>query len=229
MHTEWVDESIEPIFTGPQKKRQHLKYFTLEEQSHLVSVGANLLRSAGANNPNAFRAGSFAFNSDTLSALAENDITFDSSYNASLFGPESGVMPGVTIVEPIECKGVYEYPMTVFDDGTGSLRHAQLTACTFSEIEGLLWQALKAGRTSFVILSHNFELLNPAKNRPDDVVVKRFRKLCSFLDKNRDSFCVRGFQGLDPQTTKHQPIPLKSPIWKTGVRIVEQVYRKKFL
>lgn len=228
LHTEWVDESIKPLLAGPQTKRQHLKYFTLEEQSHLIGVGANLLKSAGADDLNAFRAGSFAFNKDTLGALAENNFSFDSSYNACMFGPESGLMPGVTIVEPVEYKSVYEYPMTVFNDGTGSLRHAQLTACTFSEIEGLLWQALKSGRTSFVILSHNFELMNPAKDKPDDVVVKRFKKLCSFLDKNRDSFCVRGFQGLEPQIATQQPMPLNSPIWKTGARMVEQVYRKKF-
>lgn len=228
LHTEWVDESKEPILDGPRAKRQHLRYFSLKEQSILIAEGINLLRKAGAQNINAFRAGSFAFNADTLSVLAATGIPFDSSYNASMFGPDSGVMSGVTLVEPIECQGVYEYPMTVFNDGSGSLRHTQLTACSYSEMEGLLWQALETGRSSFVILSHSFELMNQTLERPDDVVVKRFQKLCSFLEQNRDSFRVRGFQGLKPRVTQVQPAPLASSVWKTGVRMIEQAYRRKY-
>jgi len=228
LHPEWVDESSVPLLENVHTKRQHLRYFTLEEQTTLIAKGAELLRQAGASDINAFRAGGFAFNRDTLSALAANGIPFDSSYNASMFGVDSGVMPGVTVVEPVECGGVYEYPMTVFNDGTGSLRHAQLTACSFQEMEGLLWQALDSGRSTFVILSHSFELLGQSKNRPDDVVVKRFQKLCAFLDKNRDVFRMRGFHGLKPHLAQKQPAPLASPIWKTGGRVLEQVYRRKF-
>jgi len=228
LHTEWVDESRVPLLADIQAKRQYLRYFSMEEQTTLIAAGKSLLRQAGARDINAFRAGSFGFNRDTLGALAANGIPFDSSYNASLFGSDSGVMPGVTVVEPIACDGVYEYPMTVFKDGTGSLRHTQLTSCSSREMEGLLWQALETGRSSFVILSHSSELLNPAKDRADDVVVKRFQKLCSFLDKNRDSFHVRGFQGLQPKLTQQQPVPLTSPIWKTGARMIEQAYRRKY-
>lgn len=228
LHTEWVDESKEPILNGSRTKRQHLRYFSLTEQTILIAEGINLLIKAGAMNINTLRAGSFAFNADTLDALAGTGIPFDSSYNASMFGLDSGVMSGATLVEPVKCQGVYEYPMTVFDDGSGTLRHAQLTACSYNELEGLLWRALEAGRSSFVILSHNFELMNQTLERPDDVVVKRFQKLCAFLEQNRDSFRVRGFQGLEPRITPVQPAPLTSPIWKTGVRMIEQAYRRKY-
>lgn len=228
LHTEWVDEAREPLLPTVHAKRQHLRYFSKDEQTALIGTGARLLNQAGADNINAFRAGSFAFNRDTLGALAINGIPFDSSYNASHFGPDSGVMPGVTVVEPIECDGVYEYPMTVFKDGSRSLRHAQLTACSYQELEGLLWQALESGRTSFVILSHGSELLNQDKIRADEVVVKRFQKLCSFLNHNRDSFRVRGFHGLEPQPARMQPDPLSSSLWKTGRRIIEQAYRWKY-
>lgn len=228
LHTEWVDEAKVPLLGGAHGKRQHLRFFSREEQTILISAGIRMLEQAGATEINAFRAGNFGFNRDTLGALAANGIPFDSSYNASLFGPDSGVLPGVTVVEPVECEGVHEYPMTVFTDGTPVLRHAQLTACSYQEMEGLLWQALETGRSSFVILSHGSELLNQDKSRPDEVVVKRFQKLCSFLDKNRDSFRMRGFQGLNPQVVHGQPEPLASPIWKTGARMLEQIYRKKY-
>lgn len=228
LHTEWVDESRLPLLPGAHPKRQHLRYFSIEEQSILIATGVRLLEQAGARDVNAFRAGSFAFNRETLDALAANCIAFDSSYNASLFGLDSGVMPGLTLVEPVECAGVYEYPMTVFRDGTGSLRHVQLTSCSSREIEALLWQAVDSGRSSFVILSHGFELLNQAKDRPDEVVVKRLQRLCAFLDQHRDCFCVRGFRDLEPQLSQRQPAPLASPIWRTAARMMQQVYRRKY-
>src|SRR5690606_18694982 len=198
LHTEWADEAREPLWPGPQRKRQHLRYFSCEEQTTLIAKGLELLRRAGVSDVNAFRAGSFAFNCDTLPALAANGILFDSSYNASMFGPDSGVSPGWRLVEPITVTGVHEYPMMVYRDGTSKLRHAQLTACSSAAMEGLLWQAVAQQRQAFVILSHGFELLNQARDRADDVVVKRFQRLCAFLDKHRDSFRVTGFQGLAP-------------------------------
>jgi peptidoglycan/xylan/chitin deacetylase (PgdA/CDA1 family) len=228
MHTEWVDESIEPLLAGIDSKRQFLRSFSREEQTLLIAAGKDLLAKAGGPNARAFRAGSFGFNYDTLGALADNQIIFDSSYNASMSGLTSGVLPGVVITDAATCDGVYEYPLTVFNDATGSLRHAQLTACSYRELEGLLWQALENERKCFVILSHNFELLNESKSRPDGIVVQRYRKLCSFLDKNRDSFRVRGFESLLAQAVSSQPAPLTSPLWKTAERVLQQARRRVY-
>lgn len=228
LHTEWVDEAARPLLPDVGAKRQHLRYFSRAEQAILIREGAAMLQAAGARPVNAFRAGSFAFNRDTLVALQDNAIAFDSSYNASMFGPDSGVMPGVCMTEPAVCDGVNEYPMTVFDDGTSSLRHVQLTSCSSSEIEGLLWQALEAGRGAFVVLSHGFELLNPAKDRVDPVVLARFHRLCAFLDKHRDSFRSAGFHGLAPRAAASQPPPLVSPLYRTGLRMLQQAYRMRY-
>ncbi len=228
LHPEWVDESREPLLENIDCKRQHLRYYSRAEQEILVAAGKRLIAQAGGGECTAFRAGSFGFNRDTLAALTANDIRFDSSYNATIFGLDSGVGPGQVMVDAFECDGIHEYPMTVYDDGTASLRHAQLTACSHREMEGLLWQALESGRQSFMILSHNFELLNTTQDRPDDVVVSRFRQLCAFLDRNRDSFNVRGFEGLSPDPATQQPAPLKSPVWKTAMRMLEQAGRRRF-
>lgn len=228
LHTEWVDEAHMPLLPNVDAKRQYLRYFTLDEQTLLIKKGIALLHAAGASPVNAFRAGSFGFNRDTLRALAANGIAFDSSYNVTHFGLDSGVLPGIPVFAPIECEGVHEYPMTVFKDGLRKLRHAQITACSFSEFEGLLWHALEAGRQSFVLLSHNFELLNRAKDRPDRVAVRRFEKLCKFLDRNRDCFSVRGFHGLTPQVSTEQPEPLSSPSWRTASRLLEQIFRRVY-
>jgi hypothetical protein len=226
LHPEWVDESPTQLLPQVTSKRQHLHYYSLEEQSILIGLGAQLLHEAGAAPVNAFRAGSFAFNRDTLAALVTNGIPFDSSYNASSFGPDSGILPGVTVVSPTHCDGIHEYPITVFNDGSANLRHTQITACSFSELEGLLWQALESDRKAFVLLTHNFELLNRRRNRPDWIAISRFKKLCEFLEKNRDCFNVRGFHGLEPSIAAMQPMPLTSPRWKTLWRMGEQAYRR---
>jgi hypothetical protein len=145
-----------------------------------------------------------------------------------MFGQDSGVLPGVVTVDPFYCDDVYEYPMTVFQDGSGNLRHAQIAACSYQELEGLLWKALEAGNKAFVLLSHNFELMNQKKDRPDWIAVRRFDKLCEFLDKNRDCFRVSGFHGLEPQIGLGQHKQLTSPRWKTIYRMVEQLYRRVY-
>jgi hypothetical protein len=228
LHPEWVDEAREPLLEGVTGKRQHMRYYSAAEQTSLIASGLGMMARAGASQVNAFRAGSFGFNRDTLDALTANSIPFDSSYNATLFGLDSGVRPGDAMWAPFECAGVQEYPMTVFVDGTGRMRHVQLTACSYAEIEGLLWNALDAGYTSFVILSHGSELLNAGRDRPDPVAIHRFRKLCAFLEMNRDAFHVRGFGGLQPEARATQPPVLSSPLWRTGKRMLEQAYRRRY-
>jgi hypothetical protein len=94
MHSEWVDEAKEPILLNINEKRQYMRYFSLDEQKVLIEKGLTLLKEAGVSHINAFRAGGFGMNLDTIKALAHNGITFDSSYNHVHFGAESGIYSG---------------------------------------------------------------------------------------------------------------------------------------
>ncbi len=226
LHTEWVDEAKHSLLPSVTHKKQFLRMFTLEEQKKIIKLGKQWLIDSGVDDVKAFRAGSFGFNIDTLSALQENDIFVDSSYNACLMGLESNLMPGEMITEAILYNGIYEVPMTVYYDRPGHLRHVQLCACSFKEMEGLLWSALEQRRQNFTILSHNFELLNRSFNRPDTIVVKRFNKLCEFLDKHRDSFKTCDFSNYRGPVVQHQPLPLNSSMLRTGLRMIEQVWSK---
>ncbi|MCV2356699.1 hypothetical protein LNV09_21375 [Paucibacter sp. B2R-40] len=231
LHTEWVDEARLPMLGGAPStsKRPFLRQFSLDDQTCLIGIGKALLEQAGAAAPNAFRAGSFGMDHRTLAALEANGIRFDSSYNASTSGLRSGILPGQVLTDCIQLGAVHEYPMTVFDDGFGSLRHAQLTACSIREMESLLWQALERGQQGFVILSHNFELMNPGLTGADDIVIKRYKWLCEFLDRNRDCFQTRGFHGLEPKPPAVQPAALASTRFNTGLRMIEQFYRRKYV
>ena len=154
-----------------------MRQFSLAEQTALISARAKLIEQAGGRAHQRLCAGSFGVNRDTLRALAANGIRLDSSYNATMFGIDSGVCPGSMVLDAIECDGVQEYPITVFNQGLSSMRHVQLTACSFAEIAGLLWQALESKRGLVrYFFSDNFELLSCSTRpgiRPDEVVVTR--------------------------------------------------------
>ncbi|WP_432239152.1 polysaccharide deacetylase family protein [Herbaspirillum robiniae] len=228
LHTEWVCESHVPLIAQAKPRRQFLRQFSLEEQTTIIGAGKALLERAGGGEINAFRAGSFGFNRDSLTALAANGIAFDSSYNCTMFGPDSGVSPGEQLFDVVQCDGVFEYPMSVFNDGTGKLRHVQLGACSNHELEGLMRQALRQGRQSFMMLSHNFELLNAARNRPDPIMIRRFARFCRFMADHRGQFRMRGFHDLAPAAVTVQPPVLTSPLWKTGHRIAQQALRRRY-
>lgn len=229
LHTEWLDEATVPIIAPVGKKIQHIRELPFDDQVAVIQYGKELLYQAGAKEIHAFRAGSFAFNTDTLAALSKNHITYDCSYNASYFGLESGVRPSQVMNHPFEYNGVIEYPMSVFRDATGNLRHAQLGACSYREMEHLLWQSVEHGMKAFVILFHNFELLNQSKTEPDWVNIKRMKKLFEMLDTHRATFHCQNFKGkLSAIEQQHPNSELSSSGWQTYTRMAEQIYRRKY-
>lgn len=236
LHTEWLDEAKEPLFPDIKEKRQHIKYFNFEQQSKIIALGIERLKQAGVLEISAFRAGSFAFDENTLAALKVNNIFIDCSYNATQFGLESGTDSGVLKYFPFSVNGVMEYPMSVFDDQIFGLRHAQLTACSFSEIKNMITRADELGYDAFVYLFHNFEILNRKGNAPDPIVASRFEKLCEFLNQNLSTLPTKIFNiksislvTEQIQNDKHltQPV-LASNRFRTANRIIQQIYRKRF-
>lgn len=227
-HTEWVDEAISPMLPDVGRKRQFLHEFSDVDQSSLIAVGREMLHDAGARPIQAFRAGSFGACPRTLQALARAGIPFDSSYNAAAGGQSLSIAPGQVLNDVTQLEGVREYPVSVFSDGVGRLRHAQLGACSIRELESLLWQGLEHRHQAVVLFSHNFELLRPSRHREDPVVVKRFLALLAFLDRNRDCFRVRGFRDLALQGETSERRVFESSGWRTGARMFEQVLRRRY-
>jgi len=235
LHTEWVDEATIPILQNSTVKRQYIKQYSLKEQCILIETGVRLLKQAGCSDIKAFRAGSFGANMDTLEALKQNNILIDSSYNYAYLDAPCDIEYHDPLYQPVQIKGVYEYPLSYFHEKSHRVRHAQFGACSSRELEHSLVQAQARKWTSFVLLSHNFELLNANKTGPDHIVINRFRHICKFLDEHRDNFFNCTFGDITSATLSHdvqesgiQPLPLESKWLDSKMRVVEQIFRRMY-
>ena len=230
LHPEWLAWTDHPIL--PPNHRQQLRQFTATEQSTLIAAGLTNLGAAGSKTIHAFRAGDFAANSDTLTALNQNGLRYDTSYNACY--PNSFTdAPQLSALQPTQIANLHEFPISYWKDCLGNTRHAQLCSTSSSELQGALLAAHRANWHSFVIVSHSFELLKNRRQRisnptPDPIVVNRFKSLCQFLDDHRDKFHTCGFNDLDPAEIPQTQIeePLRSPVRRTLWRFAEQAYRR---
>lgn len=227
LHPEWTDEISPAIIPNVSGKRQHLTYYTLDEQTALIRHAKNLLENALGKPITAFRAGSYAINEDTFLALASNGINVDSSINRcyAISAPELVRKNGATA--PFSVAGVETYPVTVFHDGFGRERPAQVGACGFGEIRQALECAREKGCSDFVIVSHNFEMLKPGRTDPDFVVVRRFEQLCRYLADSGKKFSVGGF-GSHPeaQASSRKPQAPRTGMLPTVWRVAEQLVRR---
>jgi hypothetical protein len=223
VHTEWVDEAKVKVLPRVHPKRQALSEYSSVEQSELLRVGLRLLDRAGAGKVSAFRAGGFGMGPDTLQAVAANGLPIDTSFDISQGLPVNAVLE---CLQPTHFGPVVEYPLTVFRDGLGRLRHLQVGACSSGELEKVHWAAMESGWTAIVILFHNFEMLTPSKTAPDRVVARRFERLCRFLGDNNDVFRVRGFNDLYVRCPAGAVSPLAVGLMPTAHRWLQQATRR---
>jgi hypothetical protein len=228
LHPEWTDEAMQPIIEHCATKRQHLSYYTLEEQTALIGHGRKMLEAAGSGPIAAFRSGSFAANRDTFEALRRNGILLDFSLNSCYDISAPDVLRQHPSTTGFVVQEVSTYPVTVFKDGFGRRRPAHVSACGFGEMRDALWSAHAAGVCDFVVVSHNFEMLKPGSSDPDWIVVKRFDSLCAFLAKQPDQFSVRVFdEDLRLVAGDRKPAPAPRATWlSTGRRHLEQIQRR---
>ena len=223
LHPEWTDEIRPAILDDISRKRQHLSYYSLLEQTDLISFGRNLLSQAGCANVSAFRAGSFAANVDTMEALRRNGIAIDSSLNRC-YAISGADFPGTRDFDtPFVHNDVAIFPVSVFKDGFGSDRPVHVAACSFEEVKDALLSASRAGWTDFVIVSHNFEMLKPGSCEPSWTVVRRFEQLCAYLADHTQDLPVTGYAKLEGSRRDTAPLrPLRARFSSTLKRHAEQ-------
>lgn len=222
LHPEWTDEISPALLDDVSTKRQHLIQYNLDEQTRLIGFGKDLLESLTGRPVRAFRAGSYACNADTYKALRCLGIGVDSSLNE--ISDVSGGGLGDVARAPQWINGVLSCPVTVFRDGFGRLRPAQVGACSYAEMRDALLDARRSGCQSFVIVSHNFEMLKPGSTAPDMVVYRRFEALCAFLAAHPEWFEVGSYPERLPLSA--QPERARARPWSTAWRYTEQALRR---
>jgi len=204
LHTEWLREIDAGALTSdlradwPARHCQYLCQLPLPQQGALIRKGQSLLAEAGVPRVQAFRAGNYGGNLDTLRALAANGIAIDSSYKpCHLSGDwgEHGIEP------PQAISGVWELPVSTLRGFAGRRRLARLRACSFAEMTHALRSARQAGWSAFVIVLHSFELIRKhgagRLATPDRLAISRFQQLCAYLDTHREQFRTTLFSELD--------------------------------
>jgi len=192
----------------------------------LIGFGRRLLQEASGMSISAFRAGSFASNRDTYRALRRNGILIDSSLNAMADFSKGSLAPISPPYAYREVEGVSVYPVTVFRDGLGRKRPAQVGSASLSELQSVLTAAARVHRPNVVLVSHNFEMLKPGSVEPDWTVVRRFEGLCAWLAERRDQYEVGPLPAGRSDDDASSRYPLHAPALATLRRHVEQLRRR---
>lgn len=201
-----------------------------DEQVRVMRRGVALLRAAGASDVSAFRAGGFGAGLGTLEAVAAAGLRIDASHNPSL--PARSHIASVEPGQVVAAFGaVCEVPQTVYEDRPGHLRHAQIGACSASELTHLINAAERQGRGMLNILSHSFELIRRCHQSglvaPDWLAIRRFEAFCEAVSRHARVDAV-GFNDLSAQTLEDARLyPVLRSNWlRTGWRNGEQLLRR---
>lgn len=231
LHPEWLQWMDDPPVQP--RNRELIHQFTVDEQAELIRIGIQNLRAAGVNDVIAFRAGDGAANKDTLTALARNGISYDSSASPQLVQSYCDRPEYQVLTQPLSVGEVIIVPISYWRTWPLGSRHAQFTSASAAELESALAKAARYDWYTFVILSHSFELLNRrrervAEPRADQIVVRRFEKICNFLSDGRDRFRTCGFADLSSNQcgTIAQKTAISSTVSRTVRRLTEQIIRR---
>lgn len=204
-------------------KFELIDYARDDQQALLVEARA-LLVEAGAPEPVAFRAGSYAANDDTLDALAALGFAYDSSHNGSEHPWPSAIGLPPRTIAPVAHRGLTEVPVTLVEALPGRLRHFQICALSTGEMRAALAHAARDKHAAVTIVSHGFELANRAGTRANGVHVRRFEVLCAMLAMRREQLPTVHFRDRPELALGQADRPLPPSQLRTRWRQAEQLW-----
>lgn len=223
LHTEWLRwaGANHPLSSG--RTGQNLYEFPLDEQRQLIDYARAQLMAAGAPAPCAFRAGNYGANDDTLAALADLGIAYDTSHCPALVGKASRISLGPEHREPMVHGGVIEVPVASIQSPGGAQRHGQITALSLAEMRAAILHARDQSQETLTLVSHSFELFSRSKGVVKHLVRRRFDKLCAFL-RDTQGVSTGTYRDHPPRVSAHRGTAdlLPADRWRTGARVAEQ-------
>lgn len=189
VHPMWMQADRRAQRSDPV--RFELTQFSEAEQRDLILRARELLRQAGAPDPIAFRAGSFAASAETLRAVQHAGFRIDSSHNGSLMPWPCDTGLPARAVSPLRAGTLIELPVGLIDEGGGRLRHLQIGAVSLTEMRAALLHAEAEGAPLVTLVGHSFELATRDGERANDIVRHRFDSLCAWLASESECFPTR--------------------------------------
>lgn len=174
-------------------------------QQEIIEEGIKTLKQYGVSRLIAFRAGSFSVNEATLDAVRLSGLLIDSSYSRSHRGATCQ-LNNCAINDAERLSGIVELPITNFIEH--SFIRAQrfmpldINGVGFEEIKSVLKWAYQSHMRFVTIIMHSFSFIKPhdvqyRRMRPRWEVIRRFERLCKYLDQNRTHFETRVFGSLE--------------------------------
>ena len=220
LHSFWHD-----LAEGREEDaRFELTRFDRAGQRRLIECARDLLVQAGAPAPIAFRSGSFAANEDTLAALHDLGIAFDSSHNGTDHPWPSALPLPPSLIDPQEIGGLVEVPVTQIWRRDGGLRPFQICALSTREMEAALRHAAANGHPLVTVVGHSIELASRDGRRPNALIRRRFDRLCAFLDAHRASLSTARFAEVPTTAPPRRSEPLPARPLRTIERHAEQAW-----
>jgi hypothetical protein len=221
-HTEWLALAGDANPLGSRRTGQNLFDFPFDEQAQILEYARDTLIAAGAPMPVAFRAGNYGANDDTLRALAQLGIAYDTSHCPALAGA-SRISLGPEVRDPVCHQRVVEVPVGSIGTLGGGQRHAQITALSLAEMRAAIDHAATTGRETFTFVTHSFELINRRTLSANRIVVRRFEGLCRALAA-MEGVSTANYRDTPPKlasaTSSSDPLPAN--LMRTGYRYAEQ-------
>jgi hypothetical protein len=202
IHTEWLAWAKDSPVEGRQG--QNLADFCLEDQKVLLGLAIDMLMRAGAPRPIAFRAGNYGADDNSLRALAELNLMWDSSVNAPYLGGACRIELGADQVSAVERHGIIEIPVAGLNEPTGQVRPAQICALSAREMREALGHAADHQHAAFVIVTHSFEMLSRDRKRANGAVIARFEAMCDAIAAD-PQLVSAGFNDLDATVFRSPP------------------------
>ncbi len=222
LHPNWAGAKVGD--RGRAHSRFELIDYSLDEQRALIGGARDLLVTAGAVSPIAFRAGSYGANADTLTALADLGFMYDSSHNGSMQPRPCAVDLPPEQIAPVRHRGLVEVPVTLIEERPGDYRNVQICALSANEMRAALDHAVAQGHAAVTIVNHGFELANRAGTRANAVHVRRFEELCMMLDARRHDLPTQHFTDQPAPRLGQQDAPLAPSSSRLRWRQAEQLW-----
>ncbi len=222
LHPNWSGAAADD--GGARYSRFQMVEYSLADQSDLIAGAIDLLMAAGAPRPVAFRAGSYAANDDTLRALVQHGIAYDSSHNGSEHPWPSQIYLPIRQISPVARLGLVEVPVTLIEERPGHLRNFQICALSLGEMRAALDHAHDRDHAAVTIVTHGFELANRSGVAPNAVHVRRFDGLCAELAERAGTMPTQHFANMPVLRTGHSDTPLSPDPLRTRWRQAEQLW-----